>query len=196
MKLKKWTALALSATLATCMLTGCPWDEDDAASSDLPASSSRPSHDGGSDEDDTGSTGGSTGGELTDQLTVTLNFAESFNVYTMTASSDVQEGSNIASFSSSDGDLSWENPAWKIQTTRLVQALSRLSRANGGEYTGTFYALLPNNPTDEQEIVTIVYNDGTSEREYKETLTMNGTSASVQIDLTDKNKNEGTLIEN
>ena len=195
MKLKKWTVLALSAALATCMLTGCPWDEDDAASSDLPASSSRPSHDGGSDEDDTGSTGGSTGGEPGDKLTVTLNFAESFNVQSMKASG-VQEGRNTASFSSSDGSLSWESSAWKIQTTRLVQALSRLSRADDGEYTGTFYALLPSDLTDEQKTVTIVYNDGTSEREYKETLTMNGTSASVQIDLTDKNKNEGTLIEN
>ena len=73
MKLKKWTALALSAALATCMLTSCPWDDDDAASSDLSASSSRPSHDGGSDEDDSGSTGGGTGGETAvNQYTVTV----------------------------------------------------------------------------------------------------------------------------
>lgn len=56
MKLKKWTALALSAALATCMLTGCPWEKDDDASSDSPSSSSRPHHDS-SDEDDTGTTG-------------------------------------------------------------------------------------------------------------------------------------------
>ena len=151
MKLRKWTALALSAALATCMLTGCPWDEDDAASSDLPASSSRPSHDGGSDEDDTGSTGGSTGGEPGDKLTVTLNFAESFNVQTMRASSDVQEGSNIASFSSDDGNLLWENSAWKTQTTWLVQALGRLSRASDSE-SCTFYTLLPNNGETEVSI--------------------------------------------
>ena len=57
MKLKKWTALALSAALATCMLTGCPWEEGDDASSDSPSSSSRPHHDS-SDEDNTGTTGG------------------------------------------------------------------------------------------------------------------------------------------
>ena len=56
MKLKKWTALALSAALATCMLTGCPWEKGDDASSDSPSSSSRPHHDS-SDEDDTGTTG-------------------------------------------------------------------------------------------------------------------------------------------
>ena len=33
-----------------------------------------------------------------------------------------------------------------------MQALSRLSRANGGEYTGTFYALLPNNGETEVSI--------------------------------------------
>ena len=57
MKLKKWTALALSAALATCMLTGCPWEEGDDASSDSPSCSSRPHHDS-SDEDNTGTTGG------------------------------------------------------------------------------------------------------------------------------------------
>ena len=57
MKLKKWTALALSAALATCMLTGCPWEEGDDASSDSPSSSSRPHHDS-SDEDNTGTTSG------------------------------------------------------------------------------------------------------------------------------------------
>ena len=57
MKLKKWTALALSAALATCMLTGCPWEKGDDASSDSPSSSSRPHHDS-SDEDNTGTTGG------------------------------------------------------------------------------------------------------------------------------------------
>ena len=129
-----------------------------------------------------------TGGEPGDKLTVTLNFAESFNVQSMKASSGVQERRNIASFSSGDGNLLWESSAWKTQTTWLVQALSRLSRADDGEYTGTFYALLPSDLTDEQEIVTIVYNDGTSEREYKKTLTMSGTSASVQIDLTDENE--------
>ena len=57
MKRKKWAALALSAALATCMLTGCPWEEGDDASSDSPSSSSRPHHDS-SDEDNTGTTGG------------------------------------------------------------------------------------------------------------------------------------------
>ena len=71
-----------------------------------------------------------------------------------------------------------------------MQALSRLSRADDGKYTGTFYALLPSDPTNEQKIITIVHN----EHEYKKTLTVNGTSASVEIDLTDKN--EGTPIEN
>ena len=33
-----------------------------------------------------------------------------------------------------------------------MQALSRLSRANGGEYTGAFYALLPNNGATEVSI--------------------------------------------
>ena len=93
-----------------------------------------------------------TGGETIDKLTVTLNFAESFNVQSMKASSGVQEGRNIASFSSGDGNLLWESSAWKTQTTWLVQALSRLSRANGGEYTGAFYALLPNNGATEVSI--------------------------------------------
>ena len=81
MNLLNWTARAVSAGLATCVLSGCPWDEDDAASSDLSASSSRPSHDGGSDEDDTGSTGGGTGGETTvTQYTVTVTIGENGEV--------------------------------------------------------------------------------------------------------------------
>ena len=40
-----------------------------------------------------------------------------------------------------------------------MQALGRLSRADGGEYTGTFYALLPNNGETEVSIKhdTLVY---------------------------------------
>ena len=43
-----------------------------------------------------------------DKLTVTLNFAESFNVQSMKASSDVQEGSNTANFNN-DRNLAWNN---------------------------------------------------------------------------------------
>ena len=68
----------------------------------------------------------------------------------MTASGEVQEKNNIASFYT--GNFFWENPEWENTTTRLVQALGRLSRANGGEYTGTFYALLPNNGETEVSI--------------------------------------------
>ena len=55
MRVKKYLALTLAAALATCLLTACPWDiEDDAASSpsSVPSSSSRPSHDGGSSDND------------------------------------------------------------------------------------------------------------------------------------------------
>ena len=82
MKLKKWTALALSAALATCMLTACPWEKDDAASPDLPASSSQPSHDssGSDDEDDTGNTGGETTvNEYTVTVTIGANGTVTYN---------------------------------------------------------------------------------------------------------------------
>ena len=57
MKLKKWTALALSAALATCMLTGCPWEENEENSDDA---SSIPGTSQGGGENTGGSTGGGT----------------------------------------------------------------------------------------------------------------------------------------
>ena len=55
MQIKKMAILLAAAGLATAMLTGCPWDEedktDDAASS-TPGSSSSSSQPGGDDEDD------------------------------------------------------------------------------------------------------------------------------------------------
>ena len=70
----------------------------------------------------------------------------------MTASGEVQEKHNTATFDAATGNFAWDYSAWETQTTRLMQALSRLSRANGGEYTGTFYALLPNNGETEVSI--------------------------------------------
>ena len=55
MRVKKYLALTLAAALATCLLTACPWDiEDDASSSpsSAPSSSSRPSHDSSDDDND------------------------------------------------------------------------------------------------------------------------------------------------
>ena len=74
MQIKKLAALLAAASLATVMLTGCPWDEedktDDAASS-TPGSSSSSSQPGG-DEDDgpttytiTASVVNNTGGTVT-----------------------------------------------------------------------------------------------------------------------------------
>ena len=58
MQVKKLAILLAAASLATTMLTGCPWDKDDAASSDLPGSSSGNTSQGGSGN--TGNTGGTT----------------------------------------------------------------------------------------------------------------------------------------
>ena len=55
MRVKKYLTLTLAALFAATMLTGCPWDiEDDASSSpsSAPSSSSRPSHDSNDDNDD------------------------------------------------------------------------------------------------------------------------------------------------
>ena len=54
MKLKKWTALALSAALATCMLTGCPWEENEENSDDAsstPGTSQGGGHSGPDDSE-------------------------------------------------------------------------------------------------------------------------------------------------
>ena len=56
MQVKKLAILLAAASLATALLTGCPWDKDDAASSDLPGGSSGSTSQGG----DTGNTGGGT----------------------------------------------------------------------------------------------------------------------------------------
>ena len=54
MRVRKTICLLTAAALAACMLTGCPWEEDPAASSSGPSSSSSgasgPS--GGEDADD------------------------------------------------------------------------------------------------------------------------------------------------
>lgn len=297
MKLKKWTALALSAALATCMLTGCPWEENEENSDDAsstPGTSQGGGHSGPDDSENTGgSTGGDTGdtgggteegnpdsgeeqepepqpvkytfnisvtvpdgepepkryymqvvgddevvelkdgkkenytvellpetkytclfwadttkgdtpssltavsynpntaayaGKITgkpsdltstnqtvnlqpvttkvsiqctgiepsiDKLTITLNFAESFNVQNMTASGEVQEKSNTATLDAATGNFSWGNPDWENTTTRLVQALGRLSRAGDNSNTCTVYTLLPSDLTDEQKTITI-----------------------------------------
>lgn len=68
MQIKRLAALSLAAVLTAGMLTGCPWDiEDDASSvtSSSSSSSSRPSYDDEDDDDDTGNTG-DTGGEDTE----------------------------------------------------------------------------------------------------------------------------------
>ena len=70
MQIKRLAALSLAAVLTAGMLTGCPWDiEDDASSvTSSPSSSSstsRPSYDDEDDDDDTGNTG-DTGGEDTE----------------------------------------------------------------------------------------------------------------------------------
>ena len=68
MQIKRLAALSLAAVLTAAMLTGCPWDiEDDASSvtSSSSSSSSRPSYDDEDDDDDTGNTG-DTGGEDTE----------------------------------------------------------------------------------------------------------------------------------
>ena len=56
MKLKRILTLTAAAALTTALLTGCPWEQDDAASSEpssSSSSSSRPSHDSDSGDDDT-----------------------------------------------------------------------------------------------------------------------------------------------
>ena len=56
MKLKRILTLTAAAALTTALLTGCPWEQDDAASSEPSSSSSspsRPSHDSDSGDDDT-----------------------------------------------------------------------------------------------------------------------------------------------
>ena len=53
MKLKRILTLTAAAALTTALLTGCPWEQDDAASSEPSSSSSRPSHDSDGDGDDT-----------------------------------------------------------------------------------------------------------------------------------------------
>ena len=68
MQVKKLAVLLTAASLATAMLTGCPWDKDDAASSDLPGGSSGTSQGGSGNAGNTGNTGntgGGTGGEST-----------------------------------------------------------------------------------------------------------------------------------
>ena len=84
MKLKKWTALALSAALATCMLTGCPWEENEESSDDA---SSTPGTSQGGGENTGGSTGGESGGnpdsgeeEKPEQKPQQYNFTVSVNV--------------------------------------------------------------------------------------------------------------------
>ena len=66
MKLKKWTALALSAALATCMLTGCPWEENEESSDDASGTPGTSQGGGHSGPDDSENTGGSTGGDTGD----------------------------------------------------------------------------------------------------------------------------------
>ena len=66
MRIWRLAALSLAAVLTAAMLTGCPWDiEDDASSvtSSPSSSTSRPSYD--DEDDDTGNTG-DTGGEDTE----------------------------------------------------------------------------------------------------------------------------------
>ena len=83
MKLKKWTALALSAALATCMLTGCPWEENEESSDDA---SSTPGTSQGGGENTGGSTGGGTeegnpdSGEEEPSQPVEYTFTVSVNV--------------------------------------------------------------------------------------------------------------------
>ena len=53
MRVKKCVSILVAASLATCLLTACPWEKEDGTSSDpssAPSSSSRPSYD--NDEDD------------------------------------------------------------------------------------------------------------------------------------------------
>ena len=54
MRVKKCVSILVTASLATCLLTACPWDIDDDASSNsssVPSSSSRPSYDEDEDSD-------------------------------------------------------------------------------------------------------------------------------------------------
>lgn len=100
----------------------------------------------------------------------------------MTASGEVQEKSNTATLDAATGNFSWGNPDWENTTTRLVQALGRLSRAGDSESNCTFYTLLP---SDEKE------SDVTIEHEnlvYTAKLTAgtSGASTPVEIDLSDK----------
>ena len=55
MQIKRLAALSLAAIFTAGMLTGCPWEQDDAASSDLPGSSSGSTSQGGG-SGDTGNT--------------------------------------------------------------------------------------------------------------------------------------------
>ena len=52
MRIWRLAALSLAAVLTAGMLTGCPWDKDDAASSDLPGSSSGSTSQPSSDDED------------------------------------------------------------------------------------------------------------------------------------------------
>ena len=51
MQIKRLAALSLAAIFTAGMLTGCPWEQDDAASSDLPGSSSGSTSQGGGSGD-------------------------------------------------------------------------------------------------------------------------------------------------
>ena len=73
----------------------------------------------------------------------------------MTASGEVQAKSNTATLDAATGNFSWGNPDWENTTTRLVQALGRLSRAGDNSNTCTVYTLLPSDLTDEQKTITI-----------------------------------------
>ena len=166
MKLKKWTALALSAALATCMLTGCPWEENEESSDD--ASSTPGTSQGGGEN-----TGGSTGGD-SNPISVTYPYATTYNVKEQTATAPATENIDFNQGGAAAAQFS--------AAPRLVQALSRLSRADDSESNCTFYTLLPSNPTEEQKTVTIVHEDLAC----KMTLTADTSATSVEVNLDNK----------
>ena len=173
MKLKKWTALALSAALATCMLTGCPWEENE-ENSDNASSTPGTSQGGGhSGPDDSENTGGSTGGD-SNPISVTYPYATTYNVKEQTATSPDTETVEFNQENAAAAQLS--------AAPRLVQALGRLSRAGDSESNCTFYTLLPSDEHDRDVTIeheNLVYTT-------KLTADISGASTPVKIDLSDK----------
>ena len=173
MKLKKWTALALSAALATCMLTGCPWEENEESSDDASGTPGTSQGGGHSGPDDSENTGGSTGGD-SNPISVTYPYATTYNVKEQTATAPATENIDFNQGGAAAAQLS--------AAPRLVQALGRLSRAGDSESNCTFYTLLPSDEHDRDVTIeheNLVYTT-------KLTADISGASTPVKIDLSDK----------